>query len=594
MSSSRLCRLVLSLALLMASLLTTVDAQPIEKSQTSASPWGVSASASSFRNHAEWMPKMSAAGVRTVRLFPEWRGVEPKLGTFRWDDSDALVKHAAENQLEINAVLMGSPPGAKAVHAFPMNDLDAWAKFTTQTVARYKDNIRYWEVWNEGNGGFNDEHHTTVDYAKLAAVTYASAKKANPEAQVGLTVASFDPAYLQQTLRAMAKAGTPDRFDYLCIHPYEITDGLSETDGEIPFLWMTHTLRQMLKQESPKRADAEIWITELGAKLGRRGADEITEDDAARTLVKAYTMAIAQGVARIQWFEAQDPAGEEAGFGLIDRQGRERASYRALKHLSEALGETPKYQGWLALGREGRGYGFVFAGKEASVLVAWMPAKLSDNTLTFTDNLAMIDPLTGTPTALAAGEALKLTAAPIIVANLPAALTKQAIANAAKPFPWGGNFAQAKTVNLSPGDPASAAGIFQTNRAATPQVTFADGSTGILVPGDINHPVSFFVHPSLAGIETRDYYVRATVRRVAPGNVGMNCIYERADTQGGTPYVNVGQWFGATDGDGWQTHTWHVPDAALAKMWGFDFALRPEQSVPFVIGKVEISTEPLK
>ena len=29
-------------------------------------------------------------------------------------------------------------------------------------------------------------------------------------------------------------------------------------------------------------------------------------------------------------------------------------------------------------------------------------------------------------------------------------------------------------------------------------------------------------------------------------------------------------------------------------MWGYDFTLRPEQSVPFVIGKVEVSTEPFK
>jgi hypothetical protein len=29
-------------------------------------------------------------------------------------------------------------------------------------------------------------------------------------------------------------------------------------------------------------------------------------------------------------------------------------------------------------------------------------------------------------------------------------------------------------------------------------------------------------------------------------------------------------------------------------MWGYDFCFRPEQSVPFVIGKVEVSTQPLK
>jgi hypothetical protein len=41
-------------------------------------PWGISSSASSLRNHGEWFPRISAAGVTTVRLFPEWRSVEPR------------------------------------------------------------------------------------------------------------------------------------------------------------------------------------------------------------------------------------------------------------------------------------------------------------------------------------------------------------------------------------------------------------------------------------------------------------------------------------------------------------------------------------
>ena len=30
------------------------------------------------------------------------------------------------------------------------------------------------------------------------------------------------------------------------------------------------------------------------------------------------------------------------------------------------------------------------------------------------------------------------------------------------------------------------------------------------------------------------------------------------------------------------------------RSWGYDITLRPEQSIPFVIGKVEVSTEPFK
>jgi hypothetical protein len=143
-----------------------------EQSPLKVSPWGMSSSASSFRNHEEWFPKMTDVGVSTIRLFPERRGFKPTSGIWHWVDGDRLVNSAARHNLEINAILMGSQPGTKTSHAFPMENLDGWAEYVSAVVGRYGKQIRYWEVWNEGNGGFNDGRHTTADYARLAAVTY--------------------------------------------------------------------------------------------------------------------------------------------------------------------------------------------------------------------------------------------------------------------------------------------------------------------------------------------------------------------------------------------------------------------------------------
>jgi hypothetical protein len=74
----------------------------------------------------------------------------------------------------------------------------------------------------------------------------------------------------------------------------------------------------------------------------------------------------------------------------------------------------------------------------------------------------------------------------------------------------------------------------------------------------------------------------------------MNLFYEIADSQGRSPYKNREQWFGVPEDAEWRTHTWHVTDACFAKMWGHDFAIRPEQSVPFVLGKVEVSIVPFE
>src|SRR5262249_3646689 len=152
--------------------------------------------------------------------------------------------------------------------------------------------------------------------------------------QVGLTVASFDPAYLHQAILALNKQGSAGAFDYLCIHPYEIADGLAEPDGEISYLWMADHLRNMLKTVAPDRANAEIWITEVGQHLGKHGNRTVTEADAANRLIKLYTMALAQGIERIQWFEGRDPAGEEAGFGLLKRDGSPRPAFDAFKTMT--------------------------------------------------------------------------------------------------------------------------------------------------------------------------------------------------------------------------------------------------------------------
>jgi hypothetical protein len=538
---------------------------------------------------------MSAAGATSVRLFPEWRSIEPKQGEWKWEQADALVAAAAANKIEINAVLMGSVPWSQSkIHAFPMDDLPAWQKFVGASVERYKGKIRYWEVWNEGNGGFNDDKHTTADYARLAVATYEAAKKANPDAQVGLTVASYDPAYLQQVIPAINKEGRPNSFDYLCLHPYEIADGLADPDGEIPFLWMSRLLRDSLKIYAPEKANCEIWLTEVGRRIGDHGGRKVSEEQAASDLVKLYVMALAQGITCTQWFEAQDPIGEDQGFGLIGRDGKERATYKALQTLRKVLGPKPKYIGWIKQ-IPARPYLFLFEGAEEKlVLVGWLPKGLKgdpEQAVKVSSKVEVIHSVTGKMQVRGIQD-VELFEAPQFLVGMPSGFRTTAELNFQHVFPWGGDFSFAKSVGIALGDNPMTKGIHQVAQYSTPTIKFPDGSTGILLRGD--QAANFYVHPSFANLEQREYYVRVTVRRIAPGNVGFNINYEVADSQGKTPYKNRGIWYSVGAGNDWQTHTWHITDACFAKMWGYDFSFRPEQSVPFVIGKVEVSLEPFK
>jgi len=343
-------------------------------------------------------------------------------------------------------------------------------------------------------------------------------------------------------------------------------------------------LRDALKADAPDKANSEIWITEVGMPVEKK----VTEADAAKAVVKAYVMAIAQGISRVMWFEGRDPTGEQGGFGLIDRAGKPRMSYASFKTLSAALGQTPKYLGWVALGKEGRGYAFVFQVAAAPVMVAWMPARLSDNTTTFSADVQVIDSLTGGTVTLKAGETLTLADTPLFITGLPVDLVEHAKSNAGKNFSWGGDYSAAKTVSIQLGSKTQNNGVFQLGQ--TPIHQFEDGTSGALVENNQIPP--FYVHPSFAGIKTHDYYIRLTFKRIGAGNVGMNFAYEIADTKGQNgPMRNSGGWYSAGPEMEWQTRTWHVTDACFAKMWGYDINFKPEKSVPFVIGKVEVSTE---
>ncbi|UKI29540.1 MAG: hypothetical protein L6W00_15805 [Lentisphaeria bacterium] len=64
-----------------------------------------------------------------------------------------------------------------------MPNLDAWRKYVSTTAARYRESIRYWEVWNEPDL-YSFAHFGAEDYAKLLKSAWEEVKKVNPRAIV--------------------------------------------------------------------------------------------------------------------------------------------------------------------------------------------------------------------------------------------------------------------------------------------------------------------------------------------------------------------------------------------------------------------------
>ena len=220
------------------------------------SPYGVCAH---IGGGEEWeqapqnLELMKKAGIRWVRADFSWSGVEGPQGTWHYDHLDAILDKTEKVGLQVLPILNYDVPWATPAH----KHLDAWLQYVKNLVSRYKDRIRYWEVWNEENIGFWRDEPNGADYAKLLAATYNAIKEIDPQLIVvygGLAGTPIE--YFEASLDAEAAK----YFDVLNVHPYR--GGLSTPDRIETFKKDLTAFNEALKKRGlPERP---LWITEMG------------------------------------------------------------------------------------------------------------------------------------------------------------------------------------------------------------------------------------------------------------------------------------------------------------------------------------------
>jgi polysaccharide biosynthesis protein PslG len=568
-------------------------------------PFGLSSSSESGRDNSMFLPLIASAGCEQLRLFAEWANIQPSEDRFDFTTADQRTQAAASLGIETAGVLASSTdwalaPGVKDRKTFPVR-LDAWATYAGKVASRYASTIRYWEVWNEPNStSFNAGEGTAFDYATLVRTAYAGVKAANPSAKVGLTAANYDVGYLRQVIQGLAEQGAAGSFDFIALHPYELVLRMLGPNGELQYLEIVPNLRRMLRQAAPDKAAVPIRLTEIGAALGGTSyGSGIDAALAASLLVKSYVLGIVQGVEQLQWFEVKDGGGSQ-NFGLLDDDLSKRPAYYAFSTLTRLLGRTPQYRGWLAMGAQAAGYGFVFGPDTALRLAAWMPRGQS-GAIAFATPVEIFDIATGKSTALAANASYMLTDKPILASGIPQALGATAVSNAALPFPWASNSETPSLASLTLGAKSVEKGLLLDPRTKLMPVSFSDASAGTRIDAGSNNVMYFALSPSFASYDTRDVFVRIQVRTEKATPVGdsasVNLFYQ---TFGGAPrdplqypYVSASKEFFQVPVDAqWHTKVWHLTDAMFVHTFGYGLYLRLEGVQPLVVSKVEVSTVP--
>ncbi len=219
-----------------------------------SSPFGVCAHLQSGTEHSE-MPKnlqmMYEAGIRWARVDFSWNGIESPQGTWKFSHIDRVVDEAEKNGLQISALLLYNVAWANPAY----KHLDFWLQYVEKTVTRYKDRVRYWEVWNEPNLFWDNPHGS--DYAILLEATYEKIKEIDPDLTVLYGGTSGIP---MKFLEESFKAGVGDFFDIISIHPYR--GRLNSMDQFIHYQEDLVNLQKLMNKYNI--GDKKIWITEMG------------------------------------------------------------------------------------------------------------------------------------------------------------------------------------------------------------------------------------------------------------------------------------------------------------------------------------------
>lgn len=510
---------------------------------TQESPWGVAPSTALSYNPEGWIPAMVEAGVTTVRGFHA-----PPLPS-----SDRLAPILDANLAGVG-ILQWSPT---TVLSLPANDIDGWRRYVTSQVTRFKGQIKYWEVWNEPPNFTVDT--SPASYAKIVAVAFEAAKAVDPSIKIGLAAKSNHVNWLAESIAAGAK----DKFDFVTLHPYEVA-ALLPQGWEGAFMNIVPNVRKMLQIQNPAKAKVPVWFTESGISAAPPSDGGVGPLVQADVLIKIYTMALAQGVGRVYWFDPSDSEG--LTMGLTTADGTKRPSWYALRSLTTYLGPQPAYVGWTQTANGS--YGLVFKSEKGVVMATWARAGQSE-TRQLASDVTEVNPRTGTVSNTrvpVVNDAPTLLVAPN---GSPQAhrWQAQAIENRGRTFPWNGDHASSASVEMVAGMLPN--GVFMKN---APPVTMFNNTPEYNFAG--RGGPSFAVDPAFLPYGTTPIRVTAVLRSHGNGDPGFSLKYESdvpiATTDNNGLVGSSRGWVKVVGTDLYEA-TWTLPNARFFGMYGYHF-----------------------
>jgi polysaccharide biosynthesis protein PslG len=257
--------LALSLVLLLLAGASSASAASVAPSFFGIKADGVLDDAAAFGQEA---PLMADAGVRTVRLPIRWPATEPEEGAPQLGALDAHVASAAQNGLDVLALVEQTPRWAAAdrstVFSAPRDPADL-AAFLRLLIGRYgpqgtlwterpelpKRPVRAWQIYNEPSlSRYWSARPYPRTYRRVLCAAYRAVHGADPGAKVVMAGLANDS---WRAMRRLHEAGVRGCYDVAAVHPFSARPSNS--------LKITRLNRQVISRFGGRRTP--IWITEL-------------------------------------------------------------------------------------------------------------------------------------------------------------------------------------------------------------------------------------------------------------------------------------------------------------------------------------------
>ena len=208
---------------------------------------------------------MKEAGVGWVRMDFLWSDIEPEQGNFQFEKYDYIVDLLNNNNIFILGLLNYSTNWASSCRKWncPPQDFKLFINYATNVTGRYKDRIKYWEIWNEPDSStYWEPQDGLKTYCALLKEVYTALKEINPLCQVlngGIAngLASVNSIY---------DNGARDYFDILNIHIFGNPVNPSAIKAITAY-------PQLVYKIMSRNGDAhkKIWVTEIGCPGVKRG-----------------------------------------------------------------------------------------------------------------------------------------------------------------------------------------------------------------------------------------------------------------------------------------------------------------------------------